>query len=540
MSADNNPENIRPNPEDLSAQMNESFKINIEKLNDAAGAAEDAGQIPASVDFTLDLPKMSEDETGKAFRLGGKASGEGAGNAAGQQPEASEDSVKAPGSGAASPDSLEELYAGRDASGPDDEEPDIIRPRRHIPAGLIILIIIIAVIAGYLYASFRVRNRLQEIVITPGEDITMKVGTTEEFTWTVSPASADIKVSAGSEMISVKGDTVTALKHGKSTVVFTPVVPSWASIGVRILGGVDSVSLNVTAYTEYSVSINPKDVRMEPNMTRTINVVITPEEEDKLVKFTSVNPAVATVNKGGIVTGVEEGETEITVTVTLPGKEETFTVPVTIIPHTHQFEEAERTDATCLTEGLVRYVCGCGEEYTEVLPIGDHSWVNSEDRPATCTEDGHLVRTCSVCGLTEEETTPATGHDWQVTSEQEATCTQPGHTEYTCSRCHETRTETTPGMGHEWYDISRTEPTCEAPGHAVTRCARCGEEYSTDLSPYGHDLQVIFRQEPTCTESGAILYECSRCHNQYPDSLPPLGHEYGEDGLCIRCGQPAP
>lgn len=99
MSADNNPENIRPNPEDLSAQMNESFKINIEKLNDAAGAAEDAGQIPASVDFTLDLPKMSEDETGKAFRLGGKASGEGAGYTAGQQPQASENADKAPESG---------------------------------------------------------------------------------------------------------------------------------------------------------------------------------------------------------------------------------------------------------------------------------------------------------------------------------------------------------------------------------------------------------------------------------------------------------
>ncbi|MBQ6601873.1 MAG: Ig-like domain-containing protein [Eubacterium sp.] len=538
MSADNSPENNRPNPEDLSAQMNESFKINIEKLNGAAGAAEEAGQIPASVDFTLDLPKMTEDETGKAFSLGGNASGEGAGNAVGQQPDIPEGAAATRETAAS--EALEGLDAGQDASDPDDAEPDIIRPRRRIPAGLIILIIIIAVIAGYLYASSRVRNRLQEIVITPGEDITMKVGTTEEFTWTVSPASADIKVSAGSEMISVKGDTVTALKHGKSTVVFTPVVPSWASIGVRLLGGVDSVSLNVTAYTEYSVSINPKDIRMEPNMTRTINVTITPEEEDKLVKFTSANPAVATVNKGGIVTGVEEGETEITVTVTLPGKEETFTVPVTIIPHTHQFEEAERTDATCLTEGLVRYVCGCGEEYTEVLPIGDHSWVDTENRPATCTEDGHLVRTCSVCGLTEEETTPATGHDWQVTSEQEATCTQPGYTEYTCSHCHETRTETTPGMGHEWYDVARTEPTCESPGHAVTRCARCGEEYSTDLSPYGHDLQVIFRQEPTCTEPGAILYECSRCHNQYPDSLPAPGHEYGEDGLCIRCGQPAP
>ena len=201
MSADNSPENNRPNPEDMSAQMNESFKINIEKLHGAAGAAEEAGQIPASVDFTLDLPKMTEDETGKAFSLGGNASGEGAGNAVGQQPDIPEGAAAARETAAS--EALEGLYAGQDASDPDDAEPDIIRPRRRIPAGLIILIIIIAVIAGYLYASSRVRNRLQEIVITPGEDITMKVGTTEEFTWTVSPASADIKVSAGSEMISV-------------------------------------------------------------------------------------------------------------------------------------------------------------------------------------------------------------------------------------------------------------------------------------------------------------------------------------------------
>ncbi len=57
--------------------------------------------------------------------------------------------------------------------------------------------------------------------------------------------------------------------------------------------------------------------------------------------------------------------------------------------------------ATCNSEGLVEYCCvGCGDTYTEVLPIEDHNWGHK-----TISRNGIVIKVCdycTYCGLEKE------------------------------------------------------------------------------------------------------------------------------------------
>ena len=46
--------------------------------------------------------------------------------------------------------------------------------------------------------------------------------------------------------------------------------------------------------------------------------------------------------------------------------------------------------------------------------------------------------------------------------------------------------------------------------------------------------------EPTCTKAGIIKRKCANCDEIEEDTTPALGHEFGEDGVCIRCGEVEP
>ena len=80
-----------------------------------------------------------------------------------------------------------------------------------------------------------------------------------------------------------------------------------------------------------------------------------------------------------------------------------------------------------------------------------HSYVMTEERPATCTEEGYRIYTC-VCGESYEEPLAAPGHDYQVSSRTEAACTEPGEIVYTCSRCGDSYPEMIPAAGHNYQD----------------------------------------------------------------------------------------
>ena len=82
-----------------------------------------------------------------------------------------------------------------------------------------------------------------------------------------------------------------------------------------------------------------------------------------------------------------------------------------------------------------------------------HTWSDwTVTQPATCTENGRQVRTCSGCRLAETQVINALGHDWDngvVTVA--ATETTEGVKTYTCERCHITKTETIPPISQVHY-----------------------------------------------------------------------------------------
>ena len=119
----------------------------------------------------------------------------------------------------------------------------------------------------------------------------------------------------------------------------------------------------------------------------------------------------------------------------------------------------------------------------------------TEDKPATCTENGSKSRHCSRCDAKTDVTViPATGHKPVTDAAVAPTCTQTGLTEGThCSVCQTVLVEqtTVPALEHQWND------------GVVTR-------------------------EPTCTESGVKTFTCSQCHNTKTEPIPALDHDWGE------------
>lgn len=106
-------------------------------------------------------------------------------------------------------------------------------------------------------------------------------------------------------------------------------------------------------------------------------------------------------------------------------------------------------EATCTQTGLISYACtGCGETYTETLPLTAHSYQAVTTAP-TCTEQGYTLHACAACGdnYTDGET-PALGHAWDTgTVIREATYDADGLISYTCTGCSQTRTEALPKLG---------------------------------------------------------------------------------------------
>ena len=119
----------------------------------------------------------------------------------------------------------------------------------------------------------------------------------------------------------------------------------------------------------------------------------------------------------------------------------------------------------------------------------------TEDKPATCTENGSKSRHCSRCGAKTDETAiPATGHKWVIDAAVAPTCTQTGLTEGKhCSVCNTVLTPqtTVEKLPHSWDDGVETKA-------------------------------------PTCTEEGVKTFTCSRCHDTKPEPISALDHDWGE------------
>ena len=60
-----------------------------------------------------------------------------------------------------------------------------------------------------------------------------------------------------------------------------------------------------------------------------------------------------------------------------------------VTPHTHEYTETDKVDATCTTAGSVTKACACGDVVTDVIPAPGHTYVDGE---------------CTVCGTAKPTT----------------------------------------------------------------------------------------------------------------------------------------
>ena len=184
-----------------------------------------------------------------------------------------------------------------------------------------------------------------------------------------------------------------------------------------------------------------------------------------------------------------------------------------------------------------------------------HDLVKTEEKAATCTEDGNKAYwTCNNCKklfadensttetTLEQVTLKATGHTLTHAPAKEATCTADGNEEYwTCSQCkklfaNETcTTETTleqvtlKATGHSFGDWTQTKaPTCTEAGEETRSCA-CGEIETREVAALDHSFgEWTQTKAPTSTEAGEEERTCATCGYTETREIPALDHSFGD------------
>ena len=216
----------------------------------------------------------------------------------------------------------------------------------------------------------------------------------------------------------------------------------------------------------------------------------------------------------------------------------------------------ERKDTSCTSEGYAKYLCDCGYEYTETLPIV-HDYVLSDSFEPTCTAHGYDLYKCSKCGIEKIDTKndELKEHDYVITIVG-PTCTTGGYTIHTCAVCGNSYKDTlVPYLGHSMVEVSEVPATCTVAGHtAGVQCSRCGtiDSGMTEIAATGHDYKAKVTA-PTCIEKGYTTHTCTNCGDSYVDNYTDaLGHDdqienekaatctedgYTGDVVCKRCGE---
>lgn len=181
------------------------------------------------------------------------------------------------------------------------------------------------------------------------------------------------------------------------------------------------------------------------------------------------------------------------------------------------------TSPTCTTQGYTTYTCSkCGHSYTgnTTAALG-HASVNGG------TAAVHTK--CSRCGVTLSST-----HSYTQSVQTAATCTEKGTTKYTCACGYSYTSQNIAALGHD-YKGTIVAPTCTAQGYTTYKCSRCNDTSKandTFKEALGHDYVGEVTTEPTYTADGVMTYTCSRCKDSYTEAIPKKegGLVYIDDG----------
>lgn len=198
--------------------------------------------------------------------------------------------------------------------------------------------------------------------------------------------------------------------------------------------------------------------------------------------------------------------------------------------------------ATCTEDGYKKVTCTMcdtvisNDTYNALNHI-DGEWEVTKD--PTCVDDGTKVLHCDRCGeVIDTDTIPTTGvHDykWEVT--QEATCTKEGEETGSCEVCGDVTTRSIPKIAHtpdeDSWEVTE-EATCTEAGKRTGKCSVCGQDVTEVIEAKGHDWKVdentdkdgwMVTKEATATEEGSKERVCSVCGEKETKVIPKLGSE---------------
>jgi len=186
--------------------------------------------------------------------------------------------------------------------------------------------------------------------------------------------------------------------------------------------------------------------------------------------------------------------------------------------HKHVYPVATSLAPTCTENGHIVYSCSCGDSYTKTITAtGNHTWNEwSIVIPATCITEGKEVRLCVNCDAAESKTIPATGMhaygEWTVTTEP--TCTEEGIETKYCVNCDASETQVIPANGHSYGEWAVSiDPTCVAGGAELRACANCDATETKQISATGIHIygEWIVTIDPTMLVNGEQTRKCENC-----------------------------
>lgn len=242
--------------------------------------------------------------------------------------------------------------------------------------------------------------------------------------------------------------------------------------------------------------------------------------------------------------------------------------------HTHQYTEEVLKAPTCTTQGVMNYVCSCGDSYTDTIEMVPHTVKIDAAVAPDCDNTGLTEgKHCSVCNtvIVPQETIEATGHAdenkdhvcdngcdvFQGTHAEQATS-------HTCQYCGEVAGECKNADNDHNCDVCGTKLSdcvaaenshnCSVCGEKLSDCkagapvienstaATCGEpgsydevfycevchdkldskHYTVDALP--HDYKVTSETQATCEEAGSKTLVCGVCGDTKTEEIAPLGH----------------
>lgn len=198
--------------------------------------------------------------------------------------------------------------------------------------------------------------------------------------------------------------------------------------------------------------------------------------------------------------------------------------------HDYAVDFTEDKPATCTENGSKSRHCSRCDAKTDVtvIPATEHTPVIDAAVAPTCTQTGLTEgKHCSVCKtvLTPQTTLEKLPHSWGEGVETQApTCTKEGVKTFTCSRCHNTKTEPIPALDHDWGEWKVETPATETTEGSETRtCQRDPSHTETRSIPkldHTHNMEYHPAVDADCGKgtAGNIEYwVCSGCTRVFSD-----------------------